>query len=183
MSAGCATEPHTRQTILTRDGVRLDVMASETGTEAGVEAGTGASVDWTAGVVASLVAGAVMGVMLTMQMRPTIAGGIPALWGLAGLTSGWIVHLVNSAVFGLAFAAVAAQPSVRDYVDSVGSSLATGVGYGVVLWVVGAVIVMPIWLGAVGFPKAPAVPNVGMQSLVGHVVYGAVLGVVYPYVR
>jgi uncharacterized membrane protein YagU involved in acid resistance len=156
-------------------------MASETGTDAGIETEAAIEVPWTAGVVASVVAGAVMGVMLTTMMRPVIAAAIPALWGLDGLTAGWLVHLVNSAIFGVVFAAVAVQPSVRGYVDSLGSSLATGVVYGVAVWVVGAVVVMPLWLQAVGFPNAPALPNVSMGSLVGHVVYGAVLGLVFPY--
>ncbi len=48
-----------------------------------------------------------------------------------------------------------------------------------VLWAVLAVLVMPVWLQAVGFGGAPSVPTVSVPSLVGHVVYGAVTGVVY----
>jgi len=42
-----------------------------------------------------------------------------------------------------------------------------------------AAVVMPVWLQAVGFGAAPAVPNLNPQSLVGHVVYGVVLGGLY----
>nr|WP_193570812.1 hypothetical protein [Halorubellus sp. JP-L1] len=41
------------------------------------------------------------------------------------------------------------------------------------------VLVIPVWLDAVGFANAPALPNVSVQSLVGHVVYGVILGAVY----
>ena len=37
---------------------------------------------------------------------------------------------------------------------------------------------MPIWIGAV-LPMTPPVPNVNPMSLVGHVVYGGVLGLLY----
>ncbi len=42
---------------------------------------------------------------------------------------------------------------------------------------------MPVWLSAVGSPANPPLPNVNVMSLVGHVVYGAVLGVVYAALR
>jgi hypothetical protein len=40
---------------------------------------------------------------------------------------------------------------------------------------------MPIWLSAVGFPMAPAVPNLNPMSLLTHLAFGAVVGLVYPY--
>ena len=42
---------------------------------------------------------------------------------------------------------------------------------------------MLIWLSAVGFPMAPPLPNFNPMSLVGHVVYGVILGAVYPFVK
>jgi hypothetical protein len=138
---------------------------------------------WQAGVVAGLVGGFVMGIMLTMQMTPVIENAIPALWGLSGGLAGWVVHMSNSAVLGVVFAAIASAGGLREYGRSSGTSAALGIAYGVVLWVVLAAIVMPTWLEAVGFPMAPAVPNFNPMSLVGHVVYGAVLGAVYPMLR
>nr|WP_318247899.1 hypothetical protein [Saliphagus infecundisoli] len=38
---------------------------------------------------------------------------------------------------------------------------------------------MPVWLSTVGFPMAPPVPNFDPTSLVGHAVYGLVLGIGY----
>jgi hypothetical protein len=37
---------------------------------------------------------------------------------------------------------------------------------------------MPIWVGAV-LPMNPPVPNINPMSLVGHVVYGGLLGLLY----
>ncbi|WP_458189527.1 histidine kinase [Haladaptatus sp. NG-WS-4] len=158
-------------------------MATETTTERVSDVETTSEGAWQAGVLSGLIAGAVMGVMLTMQMRPVIEHAIPALWGLDGGAAGWTIHMVNSAIFGVLFATVMSVSALRDSSDSVGRSTALGVGYGVAIWIVAAVIVMPIWLQTVGFPQAPGVPNVSMQSLVGHVIFGLVLGALYPVLR
>jgi len=133
---------------------------------------------WQGGVVGGLVGGAVMGIMLTMQMTPVIENAIPAMYGLSGGTAGWFVHMFHAAILGVGFAAVAQRVSVDSFVPSVGM----GIAYGVVLWLVLAVLVMPVWLGAVGFAGAPAFPNVNVLSLLAHVAYGGVLGLTYAVV-
>ncbi|NEU55260.1 DUF6789 family protein [Halorussus sp. MSC15.2] len=153
-------------------------MASETSTAVGTPVEQFA---WKGGALAGFLGGIVMGAMLTMQMRPVIEVAIPSMYGLAGLPAGWLVHLFHSVALGIVFAAVVgALPTT---VNSTGKSAALGVGYGVVLWVVLAAVVMPVWLGAVGFPKAPPLPNFNPTSLVGHVVYGLVLGAAFPSLR
>lgn len=140
---------------------------------------TDVSFPWVGGVAAGLVAGAVMAAMLTAQSTPTIARAIPALYGLSGLAAGWGIHLVHSALFGVAFAGVVNTLGVT----SRPKTLAAGVTAGVVVWFLGAALLMPAWLAAVGFPKAPALPNIAPSKLVGHVVWGLVLGAVFPVVR
>lgn len=137
---------------------------------------------WAGGVIGGLIAGVVMGMMLSMMMTPVIEMAIPALYGLQGILAGWIAHLVHSALFGIAFAVLASVAPFDRYTGSVGSSTVLGISYGIVIWVVAAGFVMPIWLSAVGFPMAPTLPNFDPMSLVGHAVFGAVLGMVYPYV-
>ncbi|WP_435334408.1 DUF6789 family protein [Haloarchaeobius sp. TZWWS8] len=133
---------------------------------------------WEGGVVAGLVAGAVFGILMTIMMRPTIENAIPALLGMEGGLAGWIIHMSIAATLGVVFAAL------LETIPSIGADMqknvAIGMAYGAVLWVLLAVIVMPIWLQAVGFAGAPAVPNVNYTSLLGHLVYGAILGAVYP---
>ena len=115
-------------------------------------------------------------------MPPVIAGAIPALWGLSGLAAGWLVHLVNGVILGLAFAAVVENTGLRAYAER-RTGWILGGAWGVVLWIVAAAVVMPVWLSAVGFPQAPPLPNINPQTLPGHVVYGVVLGAVYSVVR
>lgn len=119
-----------------------------------------------------------------MMMTPVIAMAIPALYGATGLVAGWIAHLFHSVVFGLIFAAaVGSIGSLDAYADRVSTGAGLGIVYGVIVWVVAAAIVMPIWLSAVGFPGAPPLPNFNPTSLVGHVVYGVVLGALFPLLR
>ena len=152
-------------------------MATETATattEASTETG-----NWKAGVAGGLVGSLVFGAMMSMMTPGVLQMGIPAMYGIEGPAGavGWAIHMSHGAVIGLGFAAIASLNP--DLGDSIGTSLGVGAGYGFLVWVALAVIVMPIWLGAVGFPGAPPLPNVGVESLVGHVVYGAILGGVY----
>ncbi|MDZ5812484.1 histidine kinase [Halorubrum sp. AD140] len=151
-------------------------MATETAMTNEVSTETG---NWKAGVAGGLAGGLVFGAMMSVMTPGVLQVAIPAMYGIEGPAGavGWAIHMSHGAVIGLGFAAIAsAKPGVG---DSVGTSLGVGAGYGLLVWVALAVIVMPIWLGAVGFPGAPPLPNVGVESLVGHVVYGAVLGGVY----
>ncbi|MFB6268952.1 MAG: histidine kinase [Halobacterium sp.] len=150
-------------------------MATETATTSTVES---TLADWQRGVLAGTAGGVVFAVMLTVQMTPVIEMAIPALYGLSGGAAGWVVHVSHAAVLGVGFAVLAQAVDVR----GAARSTAAGAGYGVVLWVALAVFVMPVWLQAVGFGGAPGVPNVSAQGLVGHVVYGVVLGAVYAVV-
>lgn len=155
-------------------------MASDTTTQSNVRAGTTLET-WQAGLVGGIAGGIVMGIMLTMQMTPVIENAIPAMYGLEGALFGWAAHLFHSAVLGVVFGAVLAAAGRTN--PSLGTGAGAGLAYGVVLWAVLAVIVMPVWLSAVGFGMAPDLPNVNMQSLVGHLAYGLVLGVVYALIE
>ncbi|WP_418285519.1 DUF6789 family protein [Halorubrum sp. DTA46] len=151
-------------------------MATETATATDVYTETG---NWKAGVAGGLAGGLVFGAMMSMMTPGVLEMAIPAMYGIEGPAGavGWAIHMSHGAVIGLGFAAIASlKPNVG---NSIGTSLGVGAGYGLLVWVALAVIVMPIWLGAVGFPGAPPLPNIGVESLVGHVVYGTVLGGVY----
>jgi uncharacterized membrane protein YagU involved in acid resistance len=131
---------------------------------------------WSDAVLGGLAGGLAFGILLQMMgMMPVIA----ALYGMESVTAGWIAHLFHSVVFALVFAAAVARTEYRH--ASVGRTTALGAGYGVVLWIVAAAIVMPLWLGALGM-DAPF-PNFDVNSLVGHLVYGAVLGAVFALAR
>lgn len=152
-------------------------MSSQTATGAALSTEQGA---WKGGVVCGLAGGAVMGVMLSVVLTPVIQVAIPSMYGLSGGLAGWVVHMSHSAVLGVVFVGLAG--ALSQYSDSIGKSALLGALYGVALWVVLAAFVMPVWLSVVGSPANPPLPNFNATSLVGHVAYGVVLGVVYPAV-
>lgn len=103
---------------------------------------------------------------------------IGTLYGVGNVAVGWISHLYHSVFFALVFVAATAT-WVRD--DDARRLVALGTGYGAVLWLVAAGLVMPLWLRAVGIP-AP-VPNLRLPSLLNHLFWGTVLGGVYAWLR
>lgn len=154
-------------------------MATESAT-ATTEVST-ARGNWKAGVAGGLVGSAVFGLVMAYVIpAPLLEVVIPSMYGLAPPAApvlGWVIHMSHGAVIGVGFAAlVGAKP---DLAATVEKSLGIGAAYGLVVWAVLAVIVMPIWLSAVGSPANPPLPNLSMLSAIGHLLYGVVLGVVY----
>ncbi|MDF9748345.1 histidine kinase [Natrinema salsiterrestre] len=151
-------------------------MASETMTRRPERTET-ALEHWQAGTVGGIVGALVFGAMMAMQTPPVLEAAIPAMYGLEGGLAGTVIHVSHGAVLGVVFAALLVATGRTEL--GLGSSAAVGLAYGLGVWAVLAVVVMPIWLSAVGFGMAPDVPNVAVESLVGHAAYGLVLGVVY----
>ncbi len=154
-------------------------MAPETTTPTTVET-TEKMKEWQGGVVAGLLGGAVFGILMTLQTPGVIENGIPALFGLSGGLIGWFIHMSIAAVLGVGFAA--AVHYLPSLMSTMQRSTLTGIAYGAVLWLVLAVVVMPVWLSAVGFAGAPSVPNISMTSLIGHLAFGGVVGATFPLV-
>lgn len=138
---------------------------------------------WIRGMLAGLAGGLLFGIVMSMVTPAALEEAIPALVGLDGGIAGWFVHMSIAAIFGVVFAALVTRTSLSKYADSLGGMAGLGLVYGVVLWVVAASLVMPVWLDAVGFANAPAVPNFDTMSLLGHVVFGVVLGAIYPTLK
>ena len=139
-----------------------------------------------AGILAGLVAGVVFGLMMTMMTAPTPDGGRMPMMAMVAqvvrsdsLTVGWFYHLFNSAVIGAIFGLVLGGDS------GYGGSLAKGIGYGIFWWILGGQILMPLFLGMEPFAalQMPPMRPVAMMSLVGHVIYGGILGLVYARLR
>ncbi len=130
---------------------------------------------WVALTVSGLIAGVVMGIIMyaVMGIMQTVAG----LYTLESTMAGWTAHLAHSVIFALAFGVAYAWPPLEQYRTEVLSSMSLGIIWGVILWLFAAGIIMPAWLGAVG-PLSPPVPSLNPISGLGHVLYGAVLGVV-----
>ena len=141
---------------------------------------------WLAGVIGGLVGALGFGlVMVFVIPAPVLEVAIPNMYGIGATPDnpaelfGWIIHLSHGAILGVVFAALLRVEAVGTVATDTARTAVVGLLYGIVIWVVLAVIVMPIWLGAVGFPGAPPLPNVSELSLLGHALYGVLLGIVY----
>lgn len=135
---------------------------------------------WRVGALAGFVATVMMGLVITVVDLETLRVAIAGLYGQSGtLVVGWLAHLVHGTVFGVLFAAVLTDPSLHRVHESTGESVAAGLVYGLVLAVVGAGIIMPMWLEVVALPSAPPLPNITLPILAWHLVYGAVLGAAF----
>ena len=135
------------------------------------------------GALAGLVGGGFVGVMMQMMQAPTPDGGrVPVMQMVAmvvrsdSIAVGWLYHLFNSAVIGGVFGWLFGGRIV-----GYGSGFTNGAIWGIVWWVLGGLILMPVLLGMPAFAPLRMAPmrGVAMGSLVGHLVYGLILGGVF----
>lgn len=132
------------------------------------------------GIVAGLVGGVIFGIMMQMMNAPTPEGGQMPMMGMVAMVVrsdsivvGWLYHLFNSAVIGAIFGWLFGRRS-----QSFAAGLGWGVVYGFAWWILGGLILMPLFLGMPPFAPVQMVPMrpVAMGSLIGHLIYGIILG-------
>lgn len=118
------------------------------------------------GIVGGLIGGVAFGILMqAMDMLPMVA----QLVGSESIAVGWAVHLVISAGIGLGYAEI-----IGPKVSGPAAGLVTGAIWGVVWWVLGALLLMPLFLGM--NDMVFALNTTAWQSLMGHVIYGVILG-------
>ena len=119
-----------------------------------------------------LIFGAMMGMMGMLPMIGSMIGQPTAAAGLA-------VHMVNSVIIGVGFAMVLGR-----FVSGIRSGVGLGLAYGGAWWILGPLTLMPLFMGmgfGVNWNAAAAVAM--LPSLVGHLMFGGVLGLVYAWLR
>lgn len=116
------------------------------------------------GAMGGVIAGMVFGMMMNML---GMIGTIAMLVGSKSNAVGWAVHLAISMLFGIAFSVF-----LEKRLKTLSAGLIYGMAYGIFLWVIGALILMPAKL------NMPLLhfDTMAWQSLMGHVVFGMVLG-------
>lgn len=140
-------------------------------------------VAWKGGALAGALATIATGIVITILGLDTLRIVIAGLYGQSGsLVTGWIAHVVHGTLFGVIFAGILTDPGLFRLADWRWKTVLAGLAYGLVLAIVGAGIIMPIWLAAAGFPEPPTMPHVTAASLLWHGIYGVVLGAIYPSV-
>jgi len=123
------------------------------------------------GLVGTLAMTAMMDVVAPMMgLRMDIAAMLGSMLG-GSWAAGLIVHFLNGTVIFPAIYAYAL------YARLPGSAALKGTTWGVVLWLMAQVVVMPMMGGGL-FSSAMGGLMAAMGSLVGHVLYGSLLGVI-----
>lgn len=123
----------------------------------------------TLGAIGGLVGGVPFGMMMAMMgMMPMIG----MLIRVENASVGWVVHLVISAVVGALYGHFAPAFS-----KTWGSATIAGVVYGVIWWVLGALILMPALLGM--FQMIFVIGQPQWLSLMGHIVYTTITAWVF----
>ncbi|MDZ4670079.1 MAG: DUF1440 domain-containing protein [Phototrophicales bacterium] len=121
------------------------------------------------GIIGGIAGGIVFGMMMAMMNMLPMVG---MLIGNDSAIVGFGVHMVISIVFGAVYGVVATRiPS------SWGVVVGVGVVYGVILWVAGALVIMPLMLGM--NEMVLQIGEMQWQSLMGHVIFGVILTIVY----
>ena len=136
-----------------------------------------------ASIAGGLVGGAVFGAMMQLMTAPTPDGGQMPVIAMVGqiigsptVAAGWAYHLFNSAVIGGIFGWL-----LGDRAPRYSSALGLGAAYGLAWWILGGLVLMPVLLGMPPFAPLmmPPMRMVAMGSLVGHLIYGLILGATY----
>ncbi len=126
------------------------------------------------GVYGGLAGGVVFGAIMAMM------GMLPMIGNIVGSPSAWIgffVHMMISATIGGSFAVLLDASSQRGDVGS-------GLVYGFAWWMLGPLTLMPLFMGmGLGVNWNVAAMGQAMPSLVGHLIFGAILGVTYRWLR
>ena len=124
------------------------------------------------GVAGGLIFGAMMGMMGMLPMIGSMVGQPTA-------AAGFVVHMANSVIIGVGFAIVLGR-----FVGGTPSGVGVGLAYGGVWWILGPLTLMPLFMGmGFGVNWNAAAAAAMLPSLVGHLMYGGVLGLVYTWLR
>ncbi|MEP7199539.1 MAG: hypothetical protein ABI874_06970 [Chloroflexota bacterium] len=107
--------------------------------------------------------------MAQVGFFPLIAGLVNSTSPMVGVTLHFIFAVIIGASFGLLF-----QRDVRNY----GSSMGWGLAYGIFWWFLGPLTILPLWLRQ-PLDWSYEMGGALFGSLVGHVIYGVLLGLIY----
>lgn len=125
------------------------------------------------GVTAGLIGGAVFGVQMA------VGGMLPMVAQMIGSQSpvvGFILHLVISAFIGAVYGVVASRLPAGWLV-----SMGAGIVNGIVWWILGALVIMPLALGM--SEMVFQIGDMQWMSLIGHLIFGIITAGFFTLIR
>ena len=155
------------------------------------EYGFGNRYNWlVGGAVGGGAGSAIFGAALWAVNPTIVTESIPALYGVDPGAVGWLFHAVHGLVLGVIFGFLVSRRPIlgtitadveTDFIARMGpgTRLAlAGMVYGLAVWAVLPIIGQTIWI-AIGGLEAPPFPGAAVESLLGHLLYGLLLGVLF----
>jgi len=121
------------------------------------------------GIIGGLAGGVVFGIMMGMMGMLPMVG---MLVRQENAVIGFIVHMGISAFIGAVYGFV-----IPRFPNQIATALIGGTVNGIVWWVLGALIMMPLMLGMNEMVFVIGQPQ--WMSLLGHLIYGVTAGLVY----
>ncbi|MFW0184267.1 hypothetical protein ACN083_01965 [Rothia sp. CCM 9418] len=124
-------------------------------------------------ILATTIGGLAGGVIFGMMMA--MMGMLPMLASMIGSESafvGFAMHMMISGVFGALAGAIIHFSGQDQSLTNVSGALIAGSLIGVMFWIVGPLLMMPLMMGAPVF----TITSATLLSLMGHIVYGVVMG-------
>lgn len=154
--------------------------------------GMSGSVGWlVGGALGGAVGAAAFGLLLWLFDPGIVEATIPAAYGLEATgAAGWAIHIAHGIVLGLVFALLVTREVALSVIrtDVETDALATtgavlrivgaGLVFGLVLFAILPLLVLPVWASAIGGAAADF-PTAAAESLLGHLLFGTVLGIVF----
>lgn len=153
--------------------------------------GIGGALNWLiGGALGGAIGSLLFGAVLWVIDPAIITEAVPAIYGLEPVgTAGWLFHLGHGLVLGSVFGFLVTRGPVlgtltadveTGFLAAIGPGLRlslAGFVYGLTVWTLLPVILLPLWT-AVG-PGETAFPGLAFESLVGHLLYGLLLGALF----
>ena len=124
------------------------------------------------GVYGGLIGGVAFGVMMGFM------GMLPMIGKMVGQPSagfGFFVHLIISAIIGIGFSITLGKCTT-----GLGKGVGNGLLYGGIWWLLGPLTLMPLFMGmGFGVNWSLVAATKMLPSLMGHLIYGGILGIAY----
>lgn len=133
---------------------------------------------WTVVVVGGFLGSVPLGLMMQFgNPEPLIALALPMMYGIPApnLAMGWALHQFHGVALGLMYVLAVQTRPLDPHALTFRGAVMLAIAVGVITTAVLSVVVMPLWLGLVGYPYTPPFPDLTMPeklwSVLGHVVY------------
>ena len=168
-------------------------MSAESDTEHTTGFGIDSQFGWPlGGTLGGIIGALAFGSLIWLFDPEIVRAAIPGIYGFeaTGLY-GWGIHLVHGAILGLVFGFLVTREFILGIIRTGAETdalenrsdwarvTAAGFVYGLAIWAILPVIALPMWTAAAGAEAAADFPAIAVESMIGHLIFGLVLGLVF----